>query len=134
MSESRPYHRTQRATWWAHPPYLTYTLRELAGLGVALYGAILLAGLACLWRGPGAFAVYRNVLASPWSLLVHLVLLAVMVWHVVSWCQILPKTMPKLILRGRPLAQSRLTKVALICAAACSALLLVAAVLVGAWS
>ena len=39
----------------------------------------------------------------------------------------------KLILRGRPLAQSHLTRVALLCAAACSALLLVAAMLAGAW-
>jgi fumarate reductase subunit C len=132
--ERRPFRRAQPAGWWAHPPYLAYTLRELTGVGIALYGAILLAGLVCLWFGPDAFAGYRHVLASPASLLMHLLLLAVMIWHVVTWCQILPKTMPKLILRGRPVAQSHLTLAALLCAAACSALLLAAVVLVSAWS
>ena len=76
MSERRPFHRPQPRYWWARRPYLAYTLRELTGVAVALYGAILLAGLVCLWRGPQAFDVYRQVLASGWSLLVHLVLLA----------------------------------------------------------
>ena len=43
MSERRPYMRAQPRDWWAHKPYLGYTLRELTGAGVALYGGILLA-------------------------------------------------------------------------------------------
>jgi succinate dehydrogenase subunit C len=134
MSERRPFIRAQARHWWAHKPYLAYTIRELSGVAVALYGAILLAGLICLWRGPEAYAVYRQVLASPWSLLVHLLLLAAMLWHVVTWFRILPKTLPKLVLHGRLVSQQRITAVALLLACVCSATLLVAAVILGAWS
>ena len=134
MSERRPFHRPQPRDWWARPPYLAYTLRELSGVAVALYAAILLAGLVCLWRGPEAFDVYRRVLASDWSLLVHLGLLAGVLWHVVTWFQILPKTMPKLIVRGRQVPPRQVTAIALLVAVACSAALLVVVVAIGAKS
>src|SRR5947207_740916 len=60
MSERRPFTPVQSRTWWAHKPYLAYTIRELSGVAVALYGGILLAGLVCLWRGPEAYAVYSS--------------------------------------------------------------------------
>jgi fumarate reductase subunit C len=134
MSERRPFRRAQPRDWWAHKPYLAYTVRELSGVAVAVYGAILLAGLVCLWRGPEAFGVYRKILASPWSLLVHLVLLAAVLWHVVTWFRILPKTMPKLILRGRPVSPQRVTAIALFLAFVCSAGLLAAFIVIGALS
>jgi len=134
MSERRPFHRSQPRYWWAHRPYLAYTLRELTGVAVGLYGAILLAGLVCLWRGPQAFDVYRKVLASEWSLLVHLVLLAAVLWHVITWFQILPKTMPKLILRGRLVPPRRVTAMALLLAFFCSTGLLVVVIVIGALS
>jgi fumarate reductase subunit C len=134
MNEYRPFIRAQPRHWWAHKPYLAYTIRELSGVAVALYGAVLLTGLVCLWRGREAYAVYRHVLASPWSLLVHLVLLAAVLWHVVTWFRILPKTLPKLVLHGRLVSQQRISTVALLLACVCSAALLVAAVMLGAWS
>jgi fumarate reductase subunit C len=134
MSERRPFHRPQPRYWWAHKPYLAYTLRELTGVAVALYGAILLAGLVCLWRGAEAFDAYRKILASEWSLLVHLVLLAAVIWHVITWFQILPKTMPKLILGGRMVPPRRVTAVALVLAFFCSTGLLVVAIVIGTLS
>ena len=134
MSERRPFHRPQPRHWWAHQPYLAYTIRELCGVAVALYAAILLGGIVCLWRGPQAFDIYRQVLASRWSLLVHLGLLAVVLWHVVTWFQILPKTMPKLILRGRVVPPQRVTAIGLLFALACSAGLLFVVIVIGALS
>jgi fumarate reductase subunit C len=134
MSERRPFHRPQPRYWWAHKPYLAYTLRELTGVAVALYAAILLAGLVCLWRGPQAFDVYRKILASKGSLLVHLVLLAAVLWHVITWFQILPKTMPKLILGGRLVPPRSVTAIALVLAFFCSAGLLVVVIVIGALS
>jgi fumarate reductase subunit C len=107
-------------------------VRELSGVAVAAYGAILLAGLICLWRGPEAYAVYRRVLGSDAAFVVHLVLLAAVVWHVLTWFRILPKTMPKLILRGRPVPQRQVTAIALLVAMVCSATLLVVVVAIGA--
>jgi len=134
MSERRPFHRPQPRGWWAHKPYLAYTMRELSGVAVALYGAILLAGLICLWRGPEAYAVYRKILSSDGAFVVHLLLLAAVLWHVLTWFQILPKTMPKLILRGQPVPQRQVTAIALLVAVVCSVALLVVFVAIGASS
>jgi len=134
MSERKPFHRTQPRYWWAHKPYLAYTVRELSGVAVALYGAVLLAGLICLWRGPEAFDRYRQVLASPWSSLVHLLLLVAMIWHVVTWFQTMPKTMPKLILHGRQVSQQRLTAIGWLSAFVCSAVFLAVVVVTGVLS
>ena len=131
MSERRPFHRPQPRRWWAHKPYLAYSVRELSGVAVAVYGAILLAGLICLWRGPEAYAVYRRILSSDASFVVHLILLAAVLWHVLTWFQILPKTMPKLILRGRQVPQRQVTAMALLVAVVCSVGLLVVVVAIG---
>lgn len=132
MSERRPYLRAQPRHWWIHKPYLAYTIRELTGVAVALYGGILLSGLVCLWRGPEAFDAYRHLLAGDGSLLVHLLLLAVMLWHVITWFQTMPKTMPKLIVRGRVVPRPRVIAAGLALAFVCSAALLAAIVMVGA--
>ncbi len=131
MSERRPFHRPRPRNWWAHKPYLGYTIRELTGIAVALYAAILLAGLFCVWRGPDAFETYRRILAGPWFLVIHLLLLAGMLWHLVAWFQIMPKTMPKLILHGRHVPQSQITVVGWLIAGVCSAALIAAVVAVG---
>ena len=134
MSERRPYHRVQPRNWWAQKPYRAYTLRELTGVAVSLYGAVLLAGLVSLWRGPDAFEAYRQWATGNAALLLHLVLLAVMLWHVVTWFQILPKTMPKLIVGGRLIAPSTMTAVAMALAVACSIGLVVVVLIIGALS
>ena len=88
----------------------------------------------CLWRGPDAFNVYRKILASPESVLVHLVLLVAVLWHVVTWFRILPKTMPKLILRGQLVPPRRVTAIALLLAFVCSAGLLAVCIVIGVLS
>jgi fumarate reductase subunit C len=130
----RPFNRPMPANWWAHKPYLNYTLRELTGVAVALYGVILLAGLVCLWLGADAYAAYQDIIASPLSLLLHLLLLIAMLWHVVTWFQTLPKTMPRLILQGKPVPPQRITAMGLLVACVCSVALLAAVVALGAWS
>ncbi len=134
MSERRPYVRPQPRTWWAHPPYRAYTIRELCGVALALYAAVLLAGLICLARGPESYGTFRHFLASPWSLLIHLLLLAAALWHMWTWFQILPKTLPKLVWRGKLIPQHLMTSVATALAAGCSVLLVVLVVVIGAWS
>jgi fumarate reductase subunit C len=134
MSESRPYLRAQPRYWWAHSPYRAYTIRELCGVALALYAAVLLAGLVCLLRGPETFEDYRRFLASPWSLLMHLLLLAAALWHMWTWFQILPKTLPKLVWRGKLIRQDVMTRVATLLAVVCSVLLVLLVVVVGAWS
>jgi fumarate reductase subunit C len=120
MSLSRPYRRAMPANWWAKPPYRAYTFRELSGVAVMAYGGVLLAGLYSLSRGPESWAAFLAFLKSPTSLALHLVLLAGMVYHVVTWFQTLPKTMPKMIVNGKHVAPRKITGIATLFAGACS--------------
>jgi fumarate reductase subunit C len=55
-------------------------------------------------------------------------------WHVFTWFQILPKTMPKLVLRGQVVPQQRVTAIALAVAVVCSVGLLAVVIALGARS
>ena len=126
-----PFLRAQPSNWWAKPPYLAYTIRELTGVAAGLYAAILFCGLVCLWLGRDSFNAYIRVLASPWAVGLHLFLLAAMIWHTITWFRILPKTMPRLVSGGRAVPQRAITFAATLVAVCCS-LAFVAAMLVGA--
>lgn len=128
MSDRRPYVRPTNPNWWSSPTYRHYTIRELTGLAVAIYGLVLFSGLASLAFGPRAYEAFLGFLRSPLSSLLHFVLLAVVVWHVITWCKILPKTMPKLILKGKPVPQEKITQVANVVMVSGSVVLLLLAV------
>ena len=127
MSARRPYVRPIDRFWWAHPPYLAYTLRELTGVAIAGYGLMLLAGVICLARGEAAYSAWLDFLASPWSLALHLVFLTAMVLHVLTWFQIMPKTMPRLVIHGEAVPQKLITALGLGVAAAAFVVTLCAA-------
>ena len=131
MSERRPYRRPMNPTWWANPPYRAYTLRELTGVAVALYGLVLFFGLICLALGPGAYDGYLGFLRSPFSIVLHLLLLAAVVYHVVTWFETLPKTQPKLIIDGKPFPAKKMTAIAIKVGAGCSLVLLLFTIWVG---
>lgn len=118
MSGSRPYLRPTEASWWAHSPYLTYTLREATGVAVAGYAIVLLAGLISLASGERTYDAWLNFLKSPWSLVLHLLFLIAMIGHVLTWFQIMPKTMPRLAIGGRILPQNWITAAGLAAALA----------------
>ncbi|MCW2285495.1 fumarate reductase subunit C [Rhodoblastus acidophilus] len=120
MNESRPYRRPQPGNWWAKPPYRAYTARELSGVAVAIYGGVLFAGLVSLARGPENWAGYVGFLKSPTSLALHVLLLAAVVYHVITWFQTLPKTMPKLIVNGEAVPAKKITGLATLLAGATS--------------
>jgi fumarate reductase subunit C len=120
MNERRPYRRPAPANWWAKPPYRAYTVRELSGVAVAIYGGVLFAGLVSLSRGPQAWQGFLDFLKSPVSLLLHVLLLAAVLYHVATWFQTLPKTMPKLIVGGAQVPPKTMTRIATLAAGACS--------------
>ncbi|MFT4079955.1 fumarate reductase subunit C [Rhodomicrobium sp.] len=128
MSDRRPYVRPMPRDWWARRPFRHYTIRELSGVTIAIYAAVLLSGLVALVQGPAAWDIWRGWLASPASLVLHAALLIAMIWHLRTWFQILPKTMPKLVVRGSPVPQRLITligtSVAIICSTALVAFVL----------
>ena len=122
----RGYRRPMRA-WWRRDPYFgRYMAREATAVGVALYAFVLACGLVCLALGEDAWNAWRAALRTPFSLLLHLALLAAMLVHARSWFEIMPKTMPPIVLGGRRLAPRAITR------AGWAATLLVSAALLAA--
>ena len=105
--------------WWRRDPYFVrYMWREATSLAVAAYAVVLMVGVWRLAQGQAAFDGWLQALRSWPSIVFHLVLLAAMVLHAVSWFEIMPKTMPMLFLGGERVAAATITRAGLAAAAA----------------
>lgn len=114
--------------WWRRDPYFVrYMWREATALAVAAYAVVLMVGVWRLAQGQAAFDGWLQALRSWPSIVFHLVLLAAMVLHAVSWFEIMPKTMPMLFLRGERVAAATITRAGLAAAAAAALALLAVA-------
>jgi len=109
MAIRRTYVRPMEGWWRRNPFFLRYMAREVTAVFVVAYALILLAGLIRLSQGEAAFGEWLDGLASPVSIAFHVVLFAVFAYHTWSWFQIMPKTMPPVIVGGKRLAASTLT-------------------------
>jgi fumarate reductase subunit C len=101
MSTVRGYVRPVRGWWRRNPFYRAYIVREASCVAVIAYALMLLAGLACLARGREAFDAWRGLLASPWSIGLHLLALVLFLYHAWTWFAVMPKTLPFVRLAGR---------------------------------
>jgi fumarate reductase subunit C len=114
--------------WWRRNPFFRrYMAREVTAFFVAVYALVLLAGLVSLAGGPAAYAGYLDVLRSRWGIALHVVLLLVFGYHTWSWFEIMPKTMPPVVVGGRRLAPRTVTSLGIAAAAGASLLVLVIA-------
>jgi fumarate reductase subunit C len=84
-------------------------------------------GLVCLAQGEAAWNGWLQALRSPWSMLLHAVLLVAMVVHAKSWFEIMPKTLPIIVVAGRRLSAETITRSGWAATVALSLLLLVLA-------
>ncbi len=97
--------------WWRRDPYfVAYMWREATALAVWIYALILTVGMVRLAQGEAAWAGYVAALRSPLSLLLHVVLLAAMALHAKSWFEIMPKTMPPMVVGGQKLPGTTITR------------------------
>jgi fumarate reductase subunit C len=94
---------------------------------VLAYAVILMVGTVRLAQGEAAWNGWLQALRSPWSILLHAVLLVAMVVHAQSWFAIMPKTMPMLFVRGQRVEQATITRVGWAATVAASLLLLATA-------
>jgi fumarate reductase subunit C len=98
--------------WWRRNAFFQrYMRREATAVAVAIYAVVLCAGLVRLAQGEAAWNGWLNALQTPWSLALHLVLLAAFAIHAKSWFEIMPKTMPMIFVGGRRLAASAITRI-----------------------
>ena len=124
----KPYVRPMAGWWRRDPFFIRYMLRELTAFAVAAYAVVLTVGVLRLAQGEAAWNGWLEALRSPWSLVLHLVLLAAMVVHTQSWFEIMPKTMPMIVVGGRRLEAATIRRSGWAAAVFATALLLALAV------
>ncbi|MDN3920900.1 fumarate reductase subunit C [Roseateles violae] len=122
----KPYKRPMSGWWKRDPFFVRYMWREATALGVLAYAIVLMTGVWRLAQGPEAFEGWLQALRSWPALVFHLLLLVAMVYHTISWFEIMPKTMPMMFVGGERVAATTITRVGMIAAAAALVLLLLA--------
>ena len=106
----RPYVRSMRGWWRRDPFFVRYMLREATAVAVLVYALILTAGVVRLAQGEAAWNGWLAALRSPWAVLLHLALLGAMMFHALTWFEIMPKTLPALLIGGRRVAAATITR------------------------
>lgn len=87
--------------WWRRDPFfMRYMIREVTAFAVLAYAIILVVGVVRLAQGEAAWNGWLAALRSPGAILLHIVLLIAMIEHARSWFEIMPKTMPMMIVGG----------------------------------
>ena len=119
----KPYVRPMTRWWQRDPYFVRYMWREGTALAVAAYALILMMGVLRLAQGQAAFDGWLQALRSWPSIVFHLVLLAAMVLHAISWFEIMPKTMPMLFVGGHRVAAATVTRAGLAAAVAAALVL-----------
>ncbi|WP_420473055.1 fumarate reductase subunit C [Noviherbaspirillum sp. ST9] len=112
----KPYVRPMAGWWRKNPFFVRYMARELTALVVAAYAFMLLAGVLCLARGEAAFGAWLGVLRHPVSVALHAMALAAMVYHTWSWFDIMPKTLPPIIVGGKRVSGRMITTTGVVAA------------------
>jgi fumarate reductase subunit C len=88
----KEYVRPVRADWWLKKPsYTLFMLRELTAVFVAGYAVFLLVLIYRATEGREAFAAFVEGLKSPVSIVLHLLVLAMAIYHSVTWFSAVPK-------------------------------------------
>jgi fumarate reductase subunit C len=111
--------------WWKKNPFFVeYMVHEGTAFFVAAYAIILLVGLVRLAQGEAAWNGWLAALKSPMSILLHLALLAAMLYHTWSWFKIMPRTLPPILVGGKRLSADAITSTGLAVASLASLVVL----------
>lgn len=106
----RPYVRSMTCWWLKHPIYRVYMLRELTAAAVAVFAIEVLCGVLALNSGPFAWHGWLAFLAHPAGILLNVVVMALLAFHAWSWFDIMPKTIPPIVLNGRRVPDAVVTR------------------------
>jgi fumarate reductase subunit C len=79
-------------TWWTrNRRYTAFILRELTSVLVLYAGVLLVVHLLALSRGPESHIAFQEWLAQPGVVVVHLLVLAGLLFHSVTWLNLAPQ-------------------------------------------
>src|SRR5262249_39337466 len=92
--KGKEYLRPTSANWWMQKrSYTQFMLRELTAVFVAGYALFLLVLLYRVHQGLVAFTAFAVGLVSPVSIVLHVVALAMALYHTFTWFNLTPKAM-----------------------------------------
>lgn len=91
----RPFERPITSEWiFRHPRYLRYMVREFSCVFIGGWTLLMVWGLKALSEGPVAWGAFLELLATPSSIVFHLLTLAFALYHSVTWFNLTPKALP----------------------------------------
>lgn len=94
MSKRKPYERELPTDWWLKNAFYTkYLIREGSSIFITLYSLILAWGVFRLSQGEAAFDAWMAALQHPFSIILHLIALALALYHTVTWFSLAPKAL-----------------------------------------
>jgi succinate dehydrogenase subunit C len=78
--------------WWLRRgSYMRFIARELTSLAVGYSALLLVVQIFCLRAGETAWATFSRYLSSPWALGFHLLVVAALLFHTITWLALAPK-------------------------------------------
>jgi succinate dehydrogenase subunit C len=121
----RPYVRGMQGWWRRNGFYIEYMIHEGTAVFVAAYALVLLVGLLRLSQGEAAWDAWLQALRSPVSVVFSVITLAAISYHAWTWFMIMPRTLPAIMIKGKRLSASAITRSGLAAAVIVSLILLV---------
>jgi fumarate reductase subunit C len=96
MSPASARYQTPMPWYWfaQRGGYLRFMAREATSILIAMYLVIFLFWLEALGDGPEAYAAMLEFLASPVSVVLHVLALIGALFHSITWFNLTPKIMP----------------------------------------
>ena len=92
--KGKEFRRSPSTTWWlAKKSYTLFMLREFTAVFVAGYAIFLMVLVYQASQGQDAFRAFVEGLKSPVSIVLHLLALAMALYHTVTWFSVTPKVM-----------------------------------------
>jgi fumarate reductase subunit C len=103
MSKRQPYQRKMTNDWWLKNIfYSKYMIREGSSILITLYSLILAWGILRLSQGEAAFNAWLSALQHPVSILLHLLIFLIAMYHTITWFSLAPKAVD-LYIKGKPI-------------------------------
>lgn len=109
IGKRRPYQRSMAGWWRRNTFFVEYMIHEGTAIFVGAYALVLLVGLVRLGQGEAAWASWLTALKSPVSVGFHILALAAMLYHSWTWFNIMPRTLPPILIDGKRLSARAMT-------------------------
>ena len=109
MSARKPYVRPMTGWWRKNPFFIEYMVHEGTAFFVAAYALILLASVVVLGQGEAAWNRWLEFLMSPLCIITHVVILLAFLYHTWTWFNIMPRTLPPILINGERVKAATIT-------------------------